>query len=317
MEEPSIRTCLANSFSGTHRFAHQAMATTFEVFIAHSDGTYAEQAAWAAFEELDRIEKQLSRHIENSDVSRINNLPAKKTLRIGRDAFQCLQISARMHRETNGAFDVTTGFLVNSYGRGDTPSENEMRLLRLRTGMGLIELDERHHAVRLRVSPVRIDLGGIGKGYAVERMAAMLRDWGIDSALIHGGHSSLLALSPSPGTKGWPVLLRLGSGSGKTLGRVALAEQSISGSSLRKGRHIVDPRTGHCAERTVASWCRGPNATVTDALSTTFMVMTPQEIEEYCQRHPDIAAVIAVTQRKGETHPEQALRFGDWGSATF
>ena len=307
---------MVDSSSGTHRFAHQAMATTFEVFIAHLDGVYAEQAAWAAFEELDRIEKQLSRYIENSDVSRINNLPANKTLRISRDTFKCLQISARMHRETNGAFDVTVGFLVDLYREKHTPSEEEMKLVRRRTGMHLIELDEMHRTVCLRASPVRIDLGAIGKGCAVDRMAAMLRDWSIDSALIHGGHSSVLALSPCPGTSGWSVVLKLGGVNGKMLACVSLAEQSISGSSLRKGRHIIDPRTGRYAEKTAAAWCRGPNATVTDALSTAFMVMSPEEIEGYCARHPDTAAIIVVERDKGETWGEQVLRFGDWEGVT-
>jgi thiamine biosynthesis lipoprotein len=313
MEEPRILTRLADSFSGTDRFAHQAMATTFELFIAHSDGAYAEQAAWAAFEELDRIEKQLSRYIENSDVSRINNLPANTTLRISRDAFRCLQTAARIHRDTNGAFDVTVGLLVDLYRKGDTPPEEGMTLVRQRTGMHLLELDEMRHAVRLRASPLRIDLGGIGKGYAVDCMAATLRDWSIDSALIHGGHSSVLALSPSLGTEGWPVLLRFGSG--KILARVALAEQSISGSSLRKGRHIIDPRTGRYAEGTLAAWCRGPDATATDGLSTAFMVMSPEETEAYCARHPDTAAII-IARGKRDTEGEQVLRFGDWAGAT-
>lgn len=293
------------------------MATTFEAFISHSDRVYAEQAAWAAFEELDRIEKQLSRYIENSDVSRINNLLANKALRIGRDTFACLQISARMHRETHGAFDVTTGLLVDLYREGNAPSDHEMRLARQRTGMHLIELDERQHTVCLTAGPVRIDLGGIGKGYAVDRMAATLRYWSVESALIHGGHSSVLALLPPSGTKGWPVVLTFGSGRDKTLGRVALEEQSISGSSLRKGRHIVDPRTGHCAETTVASWCRGPNATVTDALSTAFLVMTQHEIKEYCQHHPDTAAVIVVPRGTGGMKGQQVLRLGNWEGATY
>ena len=151
------------------------MATIYELIMIHEDERYAGQAAAAAFEEVDRLEGELSRYVENSDISRINNLPANQPLRLGLDAFECLQISVQMYAETNGAFDVTIGSLLTCWRHEDgsprTPSGEELDRARLHTGTHLLQLDEREHTIRLAASPVLIDLGGIGKGYAVDRIA--------------------------------------------------------------------------------------------------------------------------------------------------
>ncbi|MDP2899042.1 MAG: FAD:protein FMN transferase [bacterium] len=316
MERQSTVTGPQGTLPGTHRFRHLAMGTTFEIFAAIADGRYAEHAAYAAFEELDRIERQLSRYIENSDISRISSLPADQALRVGLDTFQCLELSCDLWVETHGAFDVTVGSLLDCFREHSSPSSETLRSIGERMGMNLVELDPSEHSVRLRRSPIRIDLGGIGKGYAVDRMAAMLCEWSIETALVHAGHSSVVALAPPRRTKGWPIVLKSERGAGGTLVRFDLQNSSVSGSGLRKGKHIVDPRTGRYVEERQAAWCRGPNAAVTDALSTAFMVMSPEEIEKYCVRHPDIAAITVVTQAKDGTQTEQVLRFGDWEGAT-
>ena len=92
---------------GMRRFSHAAMATTFEIFVVHEDVRYAQQGAEAAFGEVDKLEKEFSRFIENSDISQIGNLTAHQSLRLGLDSFRCLLLSQRICRETGGAFDVT------------------------------------------------------------------------------------------------------------------------------------------------------------------------------------------------------------------
>ncbi|RPJ20477.1 MAG: FAD:protein FMN transferase, partial [Planctomycetaceae bacterium] len=136
-----------------HRFPHRAMATTFEIIIQHEDKLYAQQAANAAFDELDRIEGELSRFIENSDFARINNLPAGRPLPLSLETFQCLEISAEVWAETKGAFDVTVGFLVDCWRdeqkNARTPTPQELEFAREQTGMHLILFDEPTHAVAL------------------------------------------------------------------------------------------------------------------------------------------------------------------------
>jgi thiamine biosynthesis lipoprotein len=312
-------TFMSSDWAGVrdvHRFSHQAMATTFEIVIQHEDELYAQQAAKAAFDELDRIEGDLSRFIENSDVARINNLPAGKPLPLSLETFECLSISARMYEETGGAFDVTVGFLVDCWRDKDknprTPSPQELQFAREHTGMDLILFDEPTHAVGLTVSPVRVDLGGVGKGYGVDRMAELLREWSIDKALLHGGFSSVLALDAPQGADGWPVTLSHPGNRDHTLARLKLQRVSVSASGLEKGQHIIDPRTGRPVKDTIAAWSMAPDATRADALSTAFMVMTPQEVRDYCADHSEVRALLIVPGDRASGAAEQILSAGVW-----
>ena len=135
-----------DSIPDAHRFSHNAMATVFEIIIIHKDAAYAQQAAWAAFDELDKLEQQLSRFVENSDISRINNLTANQPLVVGLAAFECLQLCASLYDQTNGAFDITIGSLMDCWLSEDktmrTPSKEQLKQARQRTGLHLIKLDE-------------------------------------------------------------------------------------------------------------------------------------------------------------------------------
>jgi thiamine biosynthesis lipoprotein len=300
-----------------HRFAHQAMATTFEVIIQDEDRAYAQQAARAAFDEVDRIEGYLSRFLETSDVTRINHLPAGVPAQLSLDAFECLKVSAELSAETGGAFDVTVGFLVDCWldkekKQPRTPSTEELQFARAHTGMHLILFDEPTHAVAVTTSPVRVDLGGVGKGYGVDRMAEVLREWSIDRALIHGGYSSVLALDPPGDRAGWPVTLSHPQDRSRTLARLELAGSSVSGSGVEKGRHIIDPRTGEPAAAKIAAWSLAPDAARADGLSTAFMVMTPDEIREFCAAHPPVRALLVLESGKPEEPAEHILPLGQW-----
>ncbi len=313
-----------DSISGAHRFSHNAMATVFEVIIIHKDACYAQQAAWAAFDELDRLEQQLSRFVENSDISRINNLTADQPLQIGLAAFECLQLCASLYAQTNGAFDITIGSLMDCWLSEDkTPSKEQLKQARQRTGLYLMKLDETEHTVQLLTSPVQVDLGGIGKGYAIDQMDKLLGDWSIDTALIHGGCSSMLALGKPNNTKGWHLTLSnpprrfasqtRSSGGKQTLAHLYLRDRAISGSGLQKGRHIIDPRTAQPAEGKRAAWASAPTAATSDALSTAFMVMSPDQIKQYCLSHPDTLAMVVTTEdRAGEVQKDKILHYGFW-----
>jgi thiamine biosynthesis lipoprotein len=301
---------------GMQRFSHEAMATTFEVMVVHEDTRYAHNAAAAAFDELDRLEADLSRFIENSDVARINNLPANQPLRIGPAAFECLQLSARMYAETNGAFDVTIGSLMACWLGDDkalrTPSKKQLNLARQHTGMHLIKLDEAQHTAELLASPVHVDLGGIGKGYALDRMAELLREWNVDIALIHGGFSSVLALDRPPGTKGWPLTLSSPQDRRQKIARIDIENRAVGGSGLEKGQHIIDPRTAKPVQGKSAAWACARDAATADALSTAFMVMNPDEIEQYCLRHPKVLAMVTLKDADSRSVQDKILRFGPW-----
>ena len=170
-----------------HTLAHDCMATTFKLTVVHADPVYARQAAAAAFEELDRIEGRLSRYVEASDISRVNHLGRGQSTVVQRDTFDCLRIALEVQRDTQGAFDVAYG------SAGPAPQGSRF------------ELDAEDHAVRVLADGVRLDLGGIGKGFALDHMAALLADWDIESGLLAASTSTLLALQAAPGEAGWPI----------------------------------------------------------------------------------------------------------------
>jgi len=318
MNQPPQETCFVQSdcqsIPGMKRFCHEAMATTFEVIIVYDDDRYARQAAAAAFDEVDRLEGELSRFIENSDITRINNLPANQPLRLGLEAFECLQLSCRIYAQTNGAFDITIGSLLslwrNEDGTPRTPSQEELNLARQHTGTHLLKLDEDEHTVRLLAAPIQIDLGGIGKGFAVDRMAELLREWSIETALISGGYSSVLALDAPVDTKGWPLTLSNPDNRKQILARPYLQGRALSGSGLQKGQHIIEPRTAQPVKGKCAAWASAPDAATADALSTAFMVMSPDEIRQYCLRHTDVLAMIMLESEGKDAQKDKILHFG-------
>ncbi|HCO92668.1 MAG TPA: hypothetical protein DIU00_01745 [Phycisphaerales bacterium] len=348
MTEPLQETCFVNSncssIDGMKRFSHEAMATTFEVIIVHEDERYASQAAVAAFDEVDRLECELSRFLENSDVARINSLPANQPLQLGLDTFECLKVAERIYGQTNGAFDITIGTLLKCWRNDDgtprNPSPGQIDLARLHTGTNLLQLNEAEHTVELSANPVQVDLGGIGKGYAVDRVAELLREWSIDVALISGGYSSVLALDApvsrascprfeggTPSThpakhearmassqKGWPLTMTNPAGKKEILARPFLQKAALSGSGVQKGGHIIDPRTARAVEGRLAAWSSAPDAATGDALSTAFMIMSPDEIERYCSSHPNYLAMIILEWPDKSTDQEKILRFGPWDS---
>lgn len=245
------------------------MATTFEITVVHGDPHYARQAMQAAFAELDLIEGHLSRFVEGSDVFRLNRLARGHAALVHLETWECLRIAEEVRRATGGAFDV-------AYGSANPPAAGPR-----------LELDAHQPSVRVLSDGVRVDLGGIGKGFALDRMALVLREWDIDRARLCASTSTILALGAPPGEPGWPVRL----GFPLDGRRLVLVHRALSSSGTAvKGNHILDPHTGLPAAGRRRVWAEAPAAAVADALSTAFMVMTPRQIELYCARHPDVAA---------------------------
>jgi len=320
MTEPKEQTGFVRNDSdlipGMKRFSHEAMATTYEVIVVHEDEQYARQAAAAAFDEVDRLEGELSRFIENSDISGINSLPVNQPMQLGLDSFACLQISSRIHTETGGAFDITIGSLFKCWCNKDRtlrePSDEELDFARKHTSTSLLQLDEASRTVQLLAAPVQVDLGGVGKGYAVDRMAELLREWSIDIALISGGYSSVLALDAPPGTEGWPLTLSNPDNHKQILARPRLQNRALSGSGVQKGQHIIDPRIGRPVKGKRAAWSSAPDAATADALSTAFMIMSQDEIERYCSEHHQALAMIIIENGHKESRKENIKRIGSW-----
>ena len=296
------------------RMAHDAMHTTFEIFVIHENHIYAKQAIYEIFQELDKLEQQFSRFINNSDISRINALKQNESIRIGLATFECLKQSKQLFSETNGIFNINVGSWV-SYWRdrhGEQSLEkNVQNRTRQNTDWDFLKLDEKNITVTSLSKSISLDLGGIGKGYAIDRIATLLREWDIESALIHGGTSTALALDEPTGEKGWPITISHPDKTSGIIKKIFLKNRALSGSGLEKGQHIIDPRTGRPVEHNCAAWASTEDATSSDALSTAFMIMSPDEIEAYCAKYPDTQALIVLKDSE-DSVTKDILKYGNW-----
>lgn len=282
------------------RFSHEAMGTTFEILIAGEEAGYAGEAARAAFKEIDRLERLFSRFQPASEISRINRLPAGGSISVGIETFECLSLSESVRLETGGAFDLNartasrTGPDGEPAGRPDYPGPHN-RAFALTGEAGSFQVcrpdDHPPHFPGLD-----LDLGAVGKGYALDRALETLREWGCDNALLHGGTSTALAAgAPAPElAAGWKV--GVGAGWPGAPPSVHLTGRAVSGSGTEiKGGHILDPRTGRPARGNLATWASAPSAALSDALSTAFFVLTPDEVEALAGRNPEVWACLVVS----------------------
>lgn len=275
----------------TYRFEHDAMACTFGLHLVSEDARYAQQAARAAFDELDRLEEALSRFIPHSDIARINALTPGQSIRVSIETIECLQLAAQLHTQTNGAFDIAF--------RSARPDE---RVPAAESAPRPLVFDPVSHAVGVQVPGVVLDLGGLGKGYALDRMGAVLREWSITAAMLHSGQSAVSALGRPPGRAGWRVGLRHPGQQSEILATLDLCDRALSGSGQRlHGRHIIDPRTGHPAGTTRGAWALAATAAVADALSTALMVMSRGEVQALCEQRPDVSAILGPETSAGQT----------------
>jgi FAD:protein FMN transferase len=252
--------------SGIDVFNHHAMATQFQVRIAGGEKVYAAQAAQAAFAVTDTMESLLSRFRAGSEISQIAQLLTGETLRLSEPVFACLEIAQRMELATGGAFSVTAAALKTQLAK---PAWSLLRdRFSLRCDSGKLEFD----------------LGAIGKGFALDRMAEILGEWECPSFLLVAGGSSILAGNPPPDTPGWSC----GLGEDNSPCRFSLNNCSLSGSGVAvKGQHIIDPRTGAPSSRRTRAWALADTAAESDALSTTCMIL----------EEPEIAAITAKNNR--------------------
>jgi FAD:protein FMN transferase len=175
--------------------------------------------------------------------------------------------------------------------RAFDPAYASTRPPELASDMPPFTLDPATHTLTSQADMLHLDLGAVGKGFALDRMAETLREWGIASACLNAGGSSVLALEapPSPEGNGWSV----GLGEGRGHRTFALLSASLSGSGTAvKGAHLMDPRTGRPALRTARVWAFAPSAAHADALSTAFFVMNEAEIAALCTAHPQLGAAL-------------------------
>ena len=259
------------------RCSHDAMATTFGLAISGEGEDYAGDVCRECWEEVDRVEEELSSYVSYSDISRLNRLEKGEKAKIGPIAFNCLEKSRQLYEATSGAFDVTMAS-AGQAGRGQAFP---------------LELNGETHTAGPTEKNVSIDLGGIGKGFCLDWVSRVLDLWSVENALLHAGKSTVLPRGrPRHQDEGWTVTLRHPD-TGETLWRLNMEQRAFSGSgAVADDPHIIDPRTGEYTVPRRGAWALAPDGASADALSTAFTVMSVEEIDEFCEDHPDVTALL-------------------------
>lgn len=299
---------MASSIAPPLLLACRAMATRFELVLYGGDPIRMRAIGEEAFEEIQRLDRQLSVYNETSDLSRINARCSTEWVRIEPRLFALLECAKQLSEATEGAFDVTAGPLLTCWGfangAGRVPPPESIDIARAAVGFQKLSLDPERSAVRFLHPGMRLDLGAIGKGYALDCAVAILREAGIEVALIHGGTSTSCAIGSPPGVSSWVIALPSSARDDSTAAPgaesrprcIALRDESVSvsavwGRSFREGNrewgHVLDPRTGHPTQSARTAAVVLPSATESDALSTALLVLGPAGIEPLLAFRPN------------------------------
>lgn len=264
----------------------RAMATEFAVILP-GESPHATEAAVDALDLLEKIESKLTIYRPESEISKINESAGIRPVKVSSDVFELLTQAIKVSEQTNGAFDITAGPLVECWGftkrRGQKPSEKAIDEAMQRVGWRQIELNPVQKTVLLKLPGMQINLGGIGKGFAIDQMAKHLKRNGTEHFLIHGGKSTILASSPSGETEAepWKIAIEHPLRPGLRLTEIEISDGAIatSGSGKQffhyKGKrigHVIDPRNGRPAGDMLSITIQTQNATNADAYSTACFV---------------------------------------------
>jgi thiamine biosynthesis lipoprotein len=258
------------------RYASDAMKTTFRIFVPGGERPLVDSAVSEAFQKLEELEGVLSRHAPGSDISRINAMEAGETLFLSDECDRCLRLTIEASAATGGRFDPCAGTMIDAVKSGSRFAG---------TVRGVVSLDEHRPLVKCLEAGRVLDLGAIGKGFALERMGEILAAHGIADALLTSGASTILAM----GSMDWPIDIPHSAGARRLLLRASAL--AASGNS-QQGAHIVNPATGEPACHFENVWVIHPRAPFADAFSTACFTMTPEDIADFTALLPAGCRVI-------------------------
>jgi len=303
------------------RVTREAMGTEFQVVLSGEDERALERAANDALDEVQRLDEQMSLYRPDSELCFINSHAAEGPVPVEPRLFKLLSGAAEIWEATEGAFDITVGPLMECWGffrgQGRIPPQEEIDKALHRVGMQHIALDAREKTVRFDRPGIKLDLGGIAKGLAVDAAAVGLGAWDVTSALIHGGWSTVYALGGAPNEVTWRVGIRHPYDANRRVDAVTLRNQALSTSGNYEKffaadgvvySHIMDPRTGWPARGMLSASAITKAGFASDALSTAFFVMGEERTRACCAARPNVGAVL-VPDGGRDVEPE-AVRIG-------
>jgi len=291
-----------------------AMACRFELIFNTGEVPHATQLAIEALDLIDEIESRITVYRETSELTLLNATAALGWQPVASDLFALLMHAQDLFALTSGAFDVAAGSLVRSWGflqrRGRTPAAADLEQARTMAGMQWVEFDPVGKRIRFTRPGVEINLGAIGKGWALDQVVEKLEAAGVKSTLVHGGSSSVRAIGIQgpdiPGRSGWRVGVRHPLRPGKRLATITLENQALgtSGSGTqffidrgKKLGHILDPRSGLPAECVLSATVIAPCAADADALSTALFVLGVEGLNRVAPPGSAVGAMLVLPAR--------------------
>ncbi len=286
-----------------------AMACQFQVMLNAGQDPKAAEYAIEALDLVEELEQQLTVYRPTSEICQLNALASECERPVEANLFGLLQRCQQLHQQTRGAFDITSGPLSELWGfhrrEGRLPEESDVQDILQVVGSQYLQINPERATLRFLKPGVQINLGSVGKGYALDRCAQLLQDRDVHDFLIHGGHSSVLArgrrMTGSKRDQGWRVRVRdpyrpevkLGDVHliDRALGTSGLANQSFIHHGKRYG-HILDPRSGHPAMDLVSVTVLTDSGELADAMATSLFVMGKAQAEDYLADHPEVGALL-------------------------
>jgi len=276
------------------------MGTRVYVELWAEDPARGNEAIEAVMADMRRIDNLMSHYKPESELSQINAHAYQEPVRVDKELFDLIKLSTYYSQITDGAFDITyasVGYLYD-YRRHIHPSEAQIKSALPAVNWHNLLLDEKNHTVRFEHAGMRIDLGGIGKGYAVDHGIALLKARGFRHAVVTAGGDTRI-IGDHMG-RPWLVAIRHPDDPGKVVTRIPLSDSAMSTSGDYERyfdengvryHHIIDPHTGHSASKVRSATVIAPTATQTDGMSKTAFVLGPEKALEIINRLPEYDAV--------------------------
>ena len=292
------------------------MGTEFTLYLYSATSSEAASVSNEVFDEIDRIDQLLSNYRDSSELSRLNRTAASGPVTTDPETFAFLMQSQHWSRVSGGAFDITVGSLMKSWGffthEGRIPTAQELAKLRAATGWQKMQLDPTQRTVRFTSPGIELDPGGIGKGFAVDAAVRILHADGVSAALLSAGSSTLYALGAPPHQRGWRIVVPGPLPSRRTLSVVYLRDTSLSSADCSQKNftlaghtycHIMDPHTLRPVEGRLQVSIINPSATASDALSNVLFVQPPaQAIRTLRAAAAGSRAIIVSANTRGALH---------------
>jgi len=296
------------------QLTRKAMACQFEVYLnAMGPGTETE-AGVAALDLVTELEQQLSAYRYDSEICMLGATAYLRPQVVEPRLYELLKLAVQLYRDTQGAFDITAGPLIKAWGffdrEGKVPAQEDLAAAMSLVGSDRLTLDDQQRTIFFEKEEVELNLGSIGKGYALDRCKESLCEAGVEDFLVHGGTSSVLAQGVRRDGKdrdGWEVGVphplrpdrRIGTVhlKGEALGTSGAAFQAFVHEGKKYG-HVLDPRTGQPATSVLSATVIAPTAALADALATACYVMGPEETETLLPKYPDVSVLLVKEGRR-------------------